>query len=227
MANLKYNEAFKRPFLDIKKLLIGIILSIFPIINFFAIGYILKNAKQSFTGKFGLAEWDNWGDLFVKGLASFVISLIYFIPALLVMLIGYMMSGTLFLFTGGISTGLSALVFLLVLFIILVVLAAYLSPMAILNYIDKNNFGAAFDTETLKKTFNGLYFVAWIVGIIYMIVLNAILGMVPYIGGGIALFVTGMTSYTLLGNAFGMLKGKRTVTRKKTTKKRKKTRRKR
>jgi len=40
-----YGEAIKRPFSDVKKLLIGIVIQLIPIVNFMAIGYQLKCAN--------------------------------------------------------------------------------------------------------------------------------------------------------------------------------------
>ena len=44
-----FGEAIKRPFTDLKILLIGIVLSIIPIVNWFTFGYFLECART--TGK--------------------------------------------------------------------------------------------------------------------------------------------------------------------------------
>ena len=85
--------AIKKPFTNIQALLIGILLSILPIISWFAKGFIIKNSG---VGKgpssTNLPDWNDWGDDFAKGFGAFVICLAYMIPALIVLLIG---AGTL------------------------------------------------------------------------------------------------------------------------------------
>ena len=68
----------------VEKLLIGGLLCLIPIVNFFAIGYALRALKNVSEGKHpALPEWDEWGADWVKGLvASFVAPLIYAVPLL-------------------------------------------------------------------------------------------------------------------------------------------------
>jgi hypothetical protein len=47
-----YTVSIKRPFSDFKKLLIGIVLSIIPIVNFIALGYQLNCAKTAMKKKY-------------------------------------------------------------------------------------------------------------------------------------------------------------------------------
>ncbi len=82
---IDYNLAFKKPFSDFRKLIIGIILNIFPIINLISYGYILessdiKRGKQTDE----MAEWEDFTGFFVKGLLSFIVILIYSVPAMIV-----------------------------------------------------------------------------------------------------------------------------------------------
>src|SRR3989344_4043515 len=70
--------AIQKPFTDIKKLLIGIVLSIVPIVNFFSIGFSLESSGLGRNKKSAkMPEWDEWGDYFIKGLFAFVIGLLY------------------------------------------------------------------------------------------------------------------------------------------------------
>ena len=81
-------EALKRPFSDTKKLLIGSLLGIIPIVNFTVIGYTLVSTgfTKEEVKKDGLPEWANYGDLFMKGLVAVIIGIILFLPAALVLL---------------------------------------------------------------------------------------------------------------------------------------------
>ena len=67
------------------KLLIGMLVSIVPIVNFALFGWvidIMRNVSQ--REPMPLPEWDNFGDKFVKGAILFVVGLIYSLPALLI-----------------------------------------------------------------------------------------------------------------------------------------------
>ena len=75
-----YQSAFEKPFTDIKKLLIGILFSIVPIINFFARGFILECSGLGKTKPSKkMPEWKDFGSLFVKGLLYFIITIIYLV----------------------------------------------------------------------------------------------------------------------------------------------------
>jgi hypothetical protein len=70
MMNIE--TAFKKPFSDIKKLIMGILLSIVPIVSFFASGYILECSgigKKKSSNK--MPEWKNFEYYFVKGFFFF------------------------------------------------------------------------------------------------------------------------------------------------------------
>ncbi len=101
-------EAFKRPFSDGKKFLIGIVLGLIPIVNLIVVGY--KLVSTGFTDvkvdKDSLPEWRNYGDLFMKGLISAIIGFIMYIPVFLVLFSGFgavITSPVLSTMLGGIS----------------------------------------------------------------------------------------------------------------------------
>jgi hypothetical protein len=205
---VKFVEAIKRPFQDAKKLVIGIVLSIIPIVNLIALGYVLENTKSVMKKSYKLTEWKNWGDLFVKGLLFAVISLIYIIPALVVFLLAL---GNVFFASlmGGVTSPMSILANLpavgigMFVFIILALLASYVIPAATLNYIVKNKFSAAFDfAEIKKRAFKGEYLVAWLIGGVYSLVLAAIFMWIPIVGASLATFITSMTTYTMIAEAY-------------------------
>lgn len=82
-----YGEAIKRPFSDVKKLLIGIAIQLIPIVNFMVIGYQLKCARYAMNKKYELPEWTEWKDLFINGLKVWIICIVYLLPGVI---IGYM-----------------------------------------------------------------------------------------------------------------------------------------
>lgn len=208
---VNYGEAIKRPFSDLKKLLIGIVLSWIPIVNFISVGYILENSKTAMKKKYELSEWKNWGDLFVKGLLMVVISLIYMIPALIVFFLTIGAAVINGIVTGG--NPLSSLAVIstlgigLVVFAILAIIASYIIPSAVLNYINKNKFAAGFAlSEITKKAFRGEYFAAWLIGGLYTVAIAFVLSWIPWIGAGIASFITSMTFYTMVAEAWASSK---------------------
>ncbi len=69
----------------LKKVLIGGIVNLIPIVNFAATGYFVEQTKRTYEGReLPLPEWDNFGGYFVKGLMTLVAGLIYSIPALVI-----------------------------------------------------------------------------------------------------------------------------------------------
>ena len=73
----------------VKKVAIGGVISIIPIVNFMAVGYSLRTLKNVAEGKERpLPEWDEWGDDWVKGLMVTLAGFIYAIPLIALSIIG-------------------------------------------------------------------------------------------------------------------------------------------
>jgi len=208
---MDFETNFKKPFTDVKKLLIGILLSIVPVVNFLAIGYMLETARKTMKKDSSLPEWEGWGDLFVKGLLSVVIEAIYFIPAAIVGLIFMwplmakampMMVAGQIPNVGEMISGMGSAMMGLGLAGLLALFAAYAAPSAILHFLN-GNFGDAFKFgDVLKKAFSGTYLMVWTLFILYSMVLGSVLGYVPYIGGAAATFIAGITGFSLIAEAF-------------------------
>jgi hypothetical protein len=192
---MHYEKAFKRPFTDLKKLGIGVLLYIIPILNivgaFFVMGYFMKAAKLTQKKKFNLPEWDDWGDLILKGLISAAIFIIWSMPAIIITFIvltifigsaivagvsGSSLAATqqgsaaelLALATG---TGIIGILILLVVFLF----TSYVSPVALQAFIDTGKFNSALQIKAIiKKAFTQTWFVAWIVaaswGVLFLII---------------------------------------------------------
>jgi len=88
---MDYGKAFTFVFDDeewVQKLLIGGILGLIPIVNLVVIGYGLKVLKNVADGmEQPLPAWDDFGDYFVQGLMSFLGSLVWAIPILIVVML--------------------------------------------------------------------------------------------------------------------------------------------
>lgn len=230
---VNYSHALKKPFLNIGNLVIGILLSILPIVRWFAKGYILENSGLSKNrvpiNKY--PKWENWSDIFVKGLLSSVITVVYFIPSILILLIGAIAIFTS-LVVNFISTNtfeaiikgqaspsliqeiiqqnwttmlpsLLAILPIFLLALLLGVLAFYLIPVATLSYINTNDFGQSFNlTRVLKKAFRSKYFGAWLIALVITLVLGGILHFIPIVGNAMAYFISGVISYSIYGQVY-------------------------
>ncbi len=65
----------------IKKIVIGGVVSLIPIVNFAAIGYLIQVIRNARDGQpLPLPEWDQFGQYFMDGLRIFVIFLVWAIP---------------------------------------------------------------------------------------------------------------------------------------------------
>lgn len=208
-----YNRAIKRPFTDIKKLLIGTVLQLIPVVNLIAIGYYLNCAKTAMKKEFVLPEWGEWGDLFAKGLMFLIAGIVYMVPAVAILVIGMgasfvgggmgaMMSGSKAAWGPALVTmGLSALAAFL-----FGLLGAYFLPSAMLNYANGGKFGNFFAFKAIcKKAAKTEYLTVWLFSVVYGIAAAVVLSVVPIVGSALGMFVAGVTSYTLFGELYEKL----------------------
>ncbi|MEA3378643.1 MAG: DUF4013 domain-containing protein [Nanoarchaeota archaeon] len=215
---LDFNTAFRKPFTDYRKLLIGLVISAVSsgiayagslggptlvailslasmLIGLFVSGYYLKTGELSLKNKKLLPEWSNWKELFMKGIFITVIGVIYSLPLIL---LGLIFAGLLLVFKIKLlSIVLIALLLVLALFIV------YFLPAGVLWFAKKQTLSAAFNFKDIfKKAFTKIYLVAWIVSLAYSLLLGLILVIIPVVGTSIASFISGLTGITLLAEAF-------------------------
>lgn len=208
---INYIESLKRPFADFQKFIIGVAFSILPILNFFALGYILDASKLSMKKRFELPEWKDFGRLFIDGLLAMVIQLVYFIPALIILLVGvgYTAFSKDFLATmargdlmsvGEVFSILGPLIFV---FVLLGIIAVYIYPVAIFLYIDSKKLGHAFNLQkVLAIAFSSNYPGPWIISILIVAVISGVLNYVKYIGQPLGYFIGNMILFTILSQAY-------------------------
>lgn len=204
---MDYQQAIKKPFLDLKKLVIGIVLNIIPIVNFFAMGYVLETAKLTLSKKNNLPEWKDWKDLFIHGVLATIISFIYMIPALVVAVaaVGFgVLKGWI---TGSVISGVETGAPMLITALILVLLATYIAPMSTLLYVKKWKFADAFAfKEIFKKIITPKYAVAWIVMLVISVVAIGVLSIIPLVGSEAGSFIAGVIGLTILAQAYNEIK---------------------
>jgi hypothetical protein len=195
-------RAIKRPFSDIKTLIIGIILGFIPFVQLLALGFALRSGKKASQGDFTLGEFDDWGGLFMKGLIAAVIAVVYMIPAGIVfgltmaLSFGAMMTA---LFSGDVSAlsgamlagGVGGIVMTL-----LYLIAGYLLPMALLKYANEGSIGAAFGFgDIIHKALNVEYLITWIVA-------GIIVGLVSGVSFGLLAFPMMVFAFTAYGEVY-------------------------
>ncbi len=75
----------------LRKVLIGGVINLIPIVGFAAIGYSLEQTRRVYEGReLPLPEWDAFGDYFRKGLVAFVGWFIYSLPLLVIACCAYL-----------------------------------------------------------------------------------------------------------------------------------------
>ena len=85
----------------IKKILIGGIVSLVPIVNFAAMGYVVEVIRNVRDGRpTPLPEWDQFGQMWMSGLWLAIIGLVYFIPVLVLGCIMFLALGGFAMFAG-------------------------------------------------------------------------------------------------------------------------------
>ncbi len=224
---VNFGEAIKRPFQDFKKLGIGALMYMIPwvsiITGFFSSGYGLECAKTAIKKKSKLPEWADWGNLWIRGFLVFLISVIYFLPLallsvlfvgpLILKIMGGILSSNPETFIEGLGSAGSTLAFLG----LFAVLIAYILPMAIMFFVEKWKFGDAFKIgDVFKKAFTSKYFVAWIILIVYAMVIGLIVAslaaattitvIIPLILMGFWNMALTITSMTVFGEVYSEIK---------------------
>ena len=206
-------ENIKYPTTDsewIKKILIGGILLLVPILNFVCTGYYLKVIKGSIEGGNNMPEWDDWGDLFMKGFFVLIISLAYsIIPIILISIIilvvsssGLILAG---LFESG-SMGISAILFTLIgslIGFIILFVVNLMFPMGLAMYANEWSFGDAFKIREIISRIKSV-FVEYVIAIIViniLLLLVFIVAWIPFVGWA-ALFYVVVVTGKIYGKAF-------------------------
>jgi hypothetical protein len=188
MYDLK--RIFASPFQEregFMKLILGSIISIIPVLNLLALGYLIKCIRYGWMGLTILPAWDNWAELLRDGcLALLILTAYLLIPISIAILM---------LAIPAIGVVLASL---------LIFIMSILIPMAIANYAIYRNVKDAF---YLINIFNqvsrifGIYIVSYSMATLGVIIGIAILLGIPYLGviGGIFIFYCGVVFFNFMG----------------------------
>jgi hypothetical protein len=214
IRNMDIKEIFMYPTRDKEwsvKMIIGIALSLLPVVNFFCTGYAYRIFKAGLEGKPPtMPEWGEWGDIFMQGFMIFLLRLVYFLIPLVFLGTGSVLLISAFVLkerTGLFPEGiiLPAAVFIGV-GAILAIVAAVLFPMALALYAKNGErFGAALRIwEVVHNIFKA--FDEYAVAVVLMISVffaYFVLSAIPYLGILIAVLLTFYIKYLFYYALFG------------------------
>lgn len=177
---MDFGKSFSYVFDDpdwLKKIAIGGVINLVPILNFAAAGYAIEVVQRVIHGDVRpLPEWDDIGGKLVKGLIFLVISIVYSIPLLILACLYGVLQGVA---TAAVSSpsssdaatsliGILSICFSCIQLLYYVFLGLVLPP-AIGNYAARNEFGAAFrfgEIMSLLQKNPGLYFMVLLIVIV-------------------------------------------------------------
>jgi len=192
------------------KLLIGIALSMIPIVNFFAVGYGYEIFKAVLRKEEPyLPEWDNWRELFINGFKVFVVALCYFFIPVLFLLSAMVLWGTsIFLYDQGkdIEQLVVIGVFLFLVGGLFYLVALVLSPMALALFArGGEDFGEAFKLGEILSRIREVLgdFALAILVMFAMVIVVVVASMVPLLGFLISIVSTFYLYYLVYFALFG------------------------
>ena len=136
-----FKEAIKRPFSSPVRLVWAVVLLVLPIVNFIFFGYLYECIRSS--QKNDMPEFKRYGSLFMTGFKMFIISLLYTLPV-------YILLSIAMTFYLAVDDLLGFPIYAIC------VIAAYLLPLALVNFAINDSVAFAFQ-GLLKKAFTKLY----------------------------------------------------------------------
>ncbi|EHP84989.1 DUF4013 domain-containing protein [Methanotorris formicicus] len=171
-------EGLKFPMKDnnwVKKVIIGGLLNIIPIVNFISLGYALETMGLIINDNKVLPEWEGFGSKFVKGLIGILIAFSYaFIPAMII---------TLILIILGNDT-IAKRIFAIILVVIYTLTVGLMIPMALANYVAKGRVKAAFEFREIINRIKSVFKEYVICYFVYLVLSSITIAIyvIPFIG---------------------------------------------
>ncbi len=186
----------KKLFDDLGQLLVLIIISIIPLVNFIMLGYVMQVAKET-PGSTHPPKLTNYGALFIEGLKVVVVGIIYMIiPAIL---LGVSVLPLLFSPYVPIIGALT--IILAILGIVLAFFISIILYMAIVNMAKYGSISKAFAINEIlgmiKRVGWGNY-ILWIIALFIIMVIVGAIGAIPVVGWLISLILApAVATFTL------------------------------
>jgi hypothetical protein len=210
---MDFGKAFSYVFEDpdwLKKVGLGGVISLVPILNFASAGYGLEVARRIINNDpRPLPEWDNIGDKLVKGILVAIIQFVYLLPMLLfvciIQVVQFAVLGAASSSSSSDSTAATLVTAVMACFGCLAFLyslfAGVVMPAAIGNYAAKGQLGAAFrfgEVWALVQKNLGMYVMVLIITIVAGLV--AALGIIAC---AIGVIFTGFYAILIMYHAYG------------------------
>lgn len=198
----------------VKTIIVGGLLTLFGFLlvpAFLVLGYYGRVLQSAGADETEPPVFDEWGDLFVDGLKLFIVNAVYLIIPAIVMAVsvgGVVVAA----FTGSDVAVWSALGGALLGFSVaglLFLVAWYIVPAAMANYVRTDRLGSAFAFGELKPVLlSGDYAVAWLLALGVFLagaIVIGLLNVIPLVGALVGVFVNfyaGVVAFYLYGNGF-------------------------
>jgi len=187
------------------KLILGLVISLVPILNFAWAGYATKVVGNVEKGEQEpLPEWDEFGEKFLWGLYFFIAGFVYSLPIIILTVI--FIVPAVFASESETWTNIligSSIVYACVIGVYALVLSFFF-PGANINLARKGTFGSLFQIGEIIKIFStntGPYFIAWVMTLILGLVISVVVGLVagalqfiPCLGQVASLVILGLGS---------------------------------
>jgi hypothetical protein len=227
---MNIGKALSYPFEDkqwLSKIGLGVLISIVPILNFAWLGYIIELMRRVIKADpLPMPDWSDLGKKFMDGLMLFLASLVYALPAILLIGVPLAVMVVPAILAGNSSTQDLANILatagsfvILCLMCILVLYALALSvvfPAIYIEYAHKGTFAACFQFKEIFAQIRknaGTFFTAWGVYLGVSIaaslaagIIGGLLGWIPCLGQLVALvvgFAAGIYTLLVYGHLFG------------------------
>jgi len=189
----------------LSKVAIGGLVSAVPILNFASMGYMLKVAQNVAQGNSRpLPEWNDFGDHFMRGLYAFVITLVYFIPYILIAVVFSCITAAAGSSSNSDGAQAAAGLFsclLVPVYLVVAFACALLAYAGMARYAATNTLSEAFkfgDVFAMVRNRPGV----WLM-LLLVIILAGIVGGLGIIACGIGVIFTAFYSYLVMGHALG------------------------
>lgn len=164
-------------------------------------GYAVAVVRAVFEGRTEPPGFDDWGALLRDGLSVLAISVVYWLPGLVLAGLGL----GLFVITSVVAADATDAVFVLLSGVGTIVgfgyalAVAYLLPAAIVNFARTGSIGAAWDVDALRTVItNGDFARAWVAAAVVLLVTNTLGGTLTAFLIGFVVFYYGQVAATYL-----------------------------
>ncbi|NLD72738.1 MAG: DUF4013 domain-containing protein [Chloroflexi bacterium] len=181
----------------LKKLAIGGLVMLIPILNFVALGYAIRALRNARDGQaLPLPEWDDWGDDFVRGLLITIATFIYSLPAIIAILLGVVFAGVFdeqACMWAGYCPG-----------ILWSILVAFITPALFLQYAKHDSFGSLFRFGEIWRIVTD-QFSTYLVAVLMVAVAFIVAGVIGSVACGIGAAWTSFWAYLVQSHLMAQL----------------------